>query len=109
MIITNEEKIVLITIVIAAVVGLAINFLFSYNNKIQIKAAASERLLVNLNTASMEDFDKLPGIGRIYAERIIKDREKNGPFRSVEGVTRVKGITKRKFEQMKRYLIVTEE
>ena len=48
--------------------------------------------LVNLNTASSELLETLPGIGPVRAQAIIDDREQNGLFQSVEEVTRVPGI-----------------
>jgi competence protein ComEA len=106
---TSEEKAILITICIAAVAGLIISFIFSYNKKIEVKERLNAPLFINLNTASAEDFDKLPGIGRTIALRIIADRKKLGAFKSTEDIKRVKGITDKKFEKIKKYLIVTEE
>lgn len=51
-----------------------------------------ERGRVNINTAGAEELMELPGIGEKRAADIIADREKNGPFRFVEDITRVKGI-----------------
>ena len=47
---------------------------------------------VNINTASAEELDALPGIGAQRAADIIADREANGPFRIPEDLTRVPGI-----------------
>ena len=47
---------------------------------------------VDLNTATAEELMTLPGIGEKRAADIIADREANGPFRSPEELTRVKGI-----------------
>ncbi|PRZ31404.1 competence protein ComEA [Antricoccus suffuscus] len=47
---------------------------------------------VNINTASAEDFDSLPGIGPVIATRIIDFRTKNGKFKSVEDLSNVSGI-----------------
>ena len=47
---------------------------------------------VNINTAGREELMALPGIGEKRAEAIIKDRERNGPFRYPEELTRVSGI-----------------
>jgi competence protein ComEA len=106
---TKEEKTILLTIVIAAVIGLLINFFMSYNKKIEIKAKSEDVLMVNINTATAADFDKLPGIGRTLAERIVKEREKKGGFKAVEELKGIKGITAKRFEQMKKYIIITEE
>lgn len=48
--------------------------------------------LVNLNTATAEELDTLPGIGPALAQRIIESRAQEGPFRTVEDVLRVRGI-----------------
>jgi competence protein ComEA len=48
--------------------------------------------LVNLNTASADLLETLPGIGPVRAQAIVDDREQNGLFQSVEEVTRVPGI-----------------
>lgn len=48
---------------------------------------------VNLNTADAEELDALPGIGEKLADSIVRDREENGPFLSVEDLARVPGIS----------------
>lgn len=53
---------------------------------------AAAGALVNLNTASAEALDTLPGIGPALAQRIIASREQEGPFRTVDDVLRVSGI-----------------
>ncbi len=48
--------------------------------------------LVNINTADAKLLDTLPEIGSVIAGRIISYRETNGPFTTVEGIQKVKGI-----------------
>ena len=55
---------------------------------------------VNLNTATAEELDGLPGIGEATAQAIIEDREANGPFLSPEDLMRVSGIGEKKFERL---------
>lgn len=52
---------------------------------------------VNINTASAAQLDALPGVGASTAQKIIADREANGPFKTVEDLKRVSGIGDKKF------------
>ena len=52
---------------------------------------------VNINSASADELEALPGIGRAIAERIVAHRSQHGPFRRVEHVMLVRGISERKF------------
>jgi len=56
---------------------------------------------VNINTATKEDLDKLPGIGPTLAERIIEFRTKNGPFKSIDDLQNVEGIGEKKLNNIK--------
>jgi competence ComEA-like helix-hairpin-helix protein len=49
-------------------------------------------LLIRINSATAEDFDKLPGIGKTYASRIVKYRDVLGGYLSVEQVSEVYGM-----------------
>lgn len=55
---------------------------------------------VNLNTATVEELDELPGVGEATALAIVEDRERNGPFSSPEDLMRVSGIGEKKFEKL---------
>lgn len=56
---------------------------------------------INLNTASAEQLEALPGIGPVTARRIVEDRRRHGRFLRVEDVTRVKGISAQSVPRLK--------
>ncbi|MEM6285514.1 MAG: helix-hairpin-helix domain-containing protein [Bacteroidota bacterium] len=53
---------------------------------------------IDLNTATAAELDALPGVGPALAQRIVDSRAQEGPFRSVDDVTRVRGIGPAKLE-----------
>ena len=56
---------------------------------------------VDINTASAEQLDKaLKGIGPAKAAAIVKYRETNGPFQSVDDLTKVPGIKDKSLEKL---------
>ena len=62
---------------------------------------------LDLNTASVEELQQLPGIGLTTAKAVVRFREKSGPFRRVEDLLAIRGITKRKLEKLRLYLTVS--
>ncbi|MBW7473758.1 helix-hairpin-helix domain-containing protein [Paenibacillus oenotherae] len=62
--------------------------------------------LIDINRASAEELDALPGIGAAKAAAIVKEREKNGRFRTVEDLLRVKGIGPKMLEKIKSSIVV---
>ena len=64
-------------------------------------AAPASSALVNLNTATTEQLDTLPGVGPAMAAKIVAYREKNGPFSAVDELDDVSGIGPSKLEALR--------
>ncbi len=60
-----------------------------------------EDLQININTASLEDLEKLPHIGEKLAQKIVEHREEFGKFRKAEYLILVDGISDRRFREIR--------
>jgi competence protein ComEA len=65
-----------------------------------------EFLYVNINTASKDDFIKLPGIGEAMADEIVSYRDKKGKFKKIEDIMKVDGI--KKFDKIKEFIKIKD-
>ena len=70
------------------------------NNK-QTNTKRDKKTVVDINRATVEELTKLQGVGEGLAQRIVADRQKNGPFKTTEDLMRVSGIGQKKFDQLK--------
>jgi comEA protein len=61
---------------------------------------------VNLNTATSEELQLVPGIGPVTAEKILQMRKSYGAFKSVDDLRAVRGIGPKRLEKMRKYLTV---
>ncbi len=65
-----------------------------------------DQVRVSINSATAEDLAQLPGIGAIRARAIVEDRAARGLYRSIEDLTRVKGIGMTTMERLRKLVIV---
>jgi competence protein ComEA len=72
----------------------------------QGKAAKPPVVAIDINRATADDLQKLPGIGPSLAKRIVAYRNKHGPFRRVEDLMAIKGIGFKKWEMIRPYVRV---
>jgi len=72
----------------------------------QKQAADSKSVKVNINTAGADQLVKLPRIGEKIAKRIIEFREKNGKFKKIQDLMKVKGIGEKTFKKFEKMLTV---
>lgn len=61
---------------------------------------------IDLNAASLEDLEKLPGIGPVLAERILTFREESKGFGEIEELQDVEGIGEKTFAKLEPYVFV---
>lgn len=57
--------------------------------------------IININTASIDELQRINGIGEVKAKSIIEYREKNGGFKSIEEIKNIEGIGEKTFEKIK--------
>ncbi len=67
--------------------------------------AAGESARLDINTAGVDELERLPGIGKVLATRVVEHREKHGPFRRTEHLMMVRGISDRKFRELSSLVI----
>ena len=61
---------------------------------------------IDLNAANTKELAQLPGIGAVTAKAIVQFRQKGGPFRRVEDLLVVRGISPNKLKAIRPYVFV---
>lgn len=74
------------------------------NKKSYALIIEEEMRQISINNANEEQLEMLPGIGPALARRIVEFREKNGEFKKIEDIKKVKGIGEKLFERIKSYI-----
>lgn len=113
----KAERIVVIILLVALSAGLAVTIYSKLNSAIKVKMGSfdiekqmeSDRHeeigkifdKVNINQASPADLEKLKGVGKVLAGRIVEYRLSKGRFSSVDGIKDVKGIGEELFNKIK--------
>lgn len=121
---TKQERLVLIFLAAALATGAAVKVLrrekapppprpveveFDLSKaKPPVDAAALAEITapekINVNAAGAEDLCALPGIGPVYAGRIVEYRDAHGPFEKPEGLAAVKGIGPKTVDKLRPYI-----
>jgi len=103
---TQEERKVIVFLLIVALIGIGADFLSKQLIPRKSLAGFSEDLgKIDLNNADKKLLMSISGIGEKIAQRIIDHRDKER-FNSIEELRNIKGVTKTRFERIKDYLIV---
>jgi competence protein ComEA len=72
----------------------------------QTPAISATNPLININTATQQELESLPGIGPALALRIIEYRNTHGPFANIEAIQDVSGIGPGIFEKIRDYISI---
>jgi competence protein ComEA len=64
---------------------------------------------IDINKATAKELTAIPGIGEAIAQRIIDFRDKEGPFRRVEDLMKVKGIGEKSFQKIRPHVKVEDK
>ena len=75
------------------------------NNEKIVKGECDSRL-ININNASLQELTSIPGIGESKANKIIKYRDENGGFSSIEDIMLISGIKEGMYNKIKDYICV---
>jgi competence protein ComEA len=67
---------------------------------------ADDQGKINLNTATMDQLAKIPGLNKDLAKKLVDQRKKNGEFVDMEELLEVKGISKDLLRGLKKYLLI---
>jgi competence protein ComEA len=71
-----------------------------------MRAIAVLVLVLHLNTATVEQLERLPGVGPALAKRIVDFRDKKGGFKRIEELLAVPGVSEKKWKAMREYLVL---
>ncbi len=83
--------------------------LFSANNSLPhnpVVVSFKKQTIVDVNTATVSDWESLPGIGPVLANRIVHFREKSGGFASIDQVGKTYGIADSVFSTIRPFLSI---
>ena len=75
-------------------------------NKMESNESTNTQSIININTATIDELDSLPGIGNSKAQNIIDYRNINGNFKTIEDIMNVNGIGTAIYEQIKAYITI---
>jgi competence ComEA-like helix-hairpin-helix protein len=62
---------------------------------------------IDLNAATIKELEELPGVGQVTAQRILDMRQKSGRFRRVEDLLAIRGISQKKLDALRPYVVVS--
>jgi competence ComEA-like helix-hairpin-helix protein len=98
---TPQERKFICLIMIIFIMGAGVQLLLRRDIPPVRWAKTVRHFKININTARQDQLQMLPGIGAKLAQRILDYRRENGPFKELEDLEDVDGLTAKRFEKIK--------
>jgi len=96
----QERKLVAIMMIIF-IVGAAVQLALRRDIAPVRWAKSVRQFKININSARVDQLQMLPGIGAKLAARIVDYRRENGPFKDLEDLENIDGLTDKRFDHIK--------
>ncbi len=104
---TQEEKKVILFLVLVGFLGLGVNLCLKINSSVKrITIPLAEKVKLNINIATFEELTATKQISKKLARSIIDYRDTSGLFKSLEGLKEVRGVGEYRFEKLKELVFV---
>ena len=68
--------------------------------------SAADSVRININEATAEELQQLPGIGPAYSKRIVEWRNENGSFKTVDQLLEIRGIGPARLEKIRPFVVL---
>jgi len=106
---SRTQKVILLVLICVFAAGLAVlkhrRLASADGLTVSHGDASAYSLKVDLNTATLEELALLPDVGEKKARAILSERDKNGPFKSLDDLARVPGIGPKTIQQLSRFAV----
>ncbi|MGS2719932.1 ComEA family DNA-binding protein [Paraglaciecola aestuariivivens] len=99
------NKLIFVLLLCFGYLTLTSQVVFAEGKKSQV--SQMQTASINLNTATLDQLVTLPGVGKRKAAAIIEYRTKNGKFKSVDELTKVKGVGVKMLAKLKGHIKVS--
>ncbi|MFA5059495.1 MAG: helix-hairpin-helix domain-containing protein [Candidatus Omnitrophota bacterium] len=107
---TKQERLVLVLFIFILLLGSLLSYLFKTNPRFAcaVEILDTDRIYykTDINQAAHDELIAIPGIGPATAKRILSYRQEHGPFRSLEELRSIKGISLQNYQKIVQFLKV---
>jgi competence ComEA-like helix-hairpin-helix protein len=87
--------------------GLSVVMMFALASAVSAQKKPPARP-IDINTASIEQLQQLPGVGPVIARSIFDFRRKSGPFKRPEDLLSIRGISENRYKAIAPYIVVSQ-